>query len=675
MADTAAALVIQLSADFKDFKKQMQAATGVFDAEGRKIERRQTELKKKLEVGFGKFGTALSAAAVIGFGRSILNTADALSDASQQLGITTQQLQGLDYAARVSGASSEKLVQALSFLSDGLGEAQRGEGDLAKFMRENNVAMGTTVEVLYDVADRVKNATTQTEKMNIATTALGAKGGKSMVSFLNQGADGLRRLQAEAGKKGQIWDADTIAKLDSAKDSFATLEKALVNVAALPASAFINDLAGLLNAIGDGKVIEGLKKLGYIMPVVAGVGIGARFGGLAGAAAGGAAGLGASFGLHKLLDDPASAAGAATGGGGKRSGVPSAPADRAKAERDAAQALADAVNVSEMLARAGDEAKNADNAAAQSARDLVMAESAAWAARSQGSVDYAEVQKAVISETAKFDVEAIKDRQDADLRALDIRSQEERNRLAELNATLAQREEFEAAYLRQRVSLETQASTEIKAIYQRESADIAAIRTREIEVSDAFRSSLIDIGSAALHGFGSMKDAAASALDMIAQMILQMYVLEPLVEGLLGPKGTKGGGFLGGLMTSFFGFAEGGVMTPGGPRQLKRYAGGGTSSSAAIFGEAGPEAAVPLPDGRRIPVELRLPQMPGYSGAGGGVIVTQNFDLSGAVVTDELFSRVEEKARQQANIAVAHYDRAALPHRVRTLTGDPRRNY
>lgn len=674
MADTAAALVIQLSADFKDFKKQMQAATGVFDAEARKIERKQAQLKKTLETGFGKFGTVLSAAAVIGFGRSILNTADALSDASQQLGITTQQLQGLDYAARVSGASSEKLVQALSFLSDGLGEAQRGEGNLAKFMRENNVAMGTTVEVLYDVADRVKNATTQTEKMNIATTALGAKGGKSMVSFLNQGADGLRRLQAEAGKKGQIWDADTIAKLDSAKDSFATLEKALVNVAALPASAFINDLAGLLNAIGDGKVIEGLKKLGYIMPVVAGVGIGARFGGLAGAAAGGAAGLGASYGLHKLLDAPASAAGAATGGT-RRAGVPAPPADRAKAERDAAKALADAVNVSELLARAGEDAKQSTDAVKQSTRDLITTQSAGLLARSQGWVDHAAIQKDVINETAKLDVMAIEERKLSDLRALDVRAQEERNRLADLNATLSDREEFEAAYLRQRVNLEQQASLEIKTIHQRESDDLKLIRDREIEVSDAFRSSLIDIGSAALHGFGSMKDAAASALDMIAQMILQMYVLEPLVRDLFGEKGTKGGGFIGGLVSSLFGFADGGVMTPGGPRQLKRYAGGGTSGTAAIFGEAGPEAAVPLPDGRRIPVELRLPKMPTWGGSGGGVTVTQNFDLSGAVMTDELFNRVEEKARQQANIAVAHYDRAALPHRVRTLSGDPRRNY
>ena len=37
---------------------------------------------------------------------------------------------------------------------------------------------------------------------------------------------------------------------------------------------------------------------------------------------------------------------------------------------------------------------------------------------------------------------------------------------------------------------------------------------------------------------------------------------------------------------------------------FSRFAKGGISREAAIFGEAGPEAAVPLPDGRSIPVTL-----------------------------------------------------------------------
>jgi lambda family phage tail tape measure protein len=64
-------------------------------------------------------------------------------------------------------------------------------------------------------------------------------------------------------------------------------------------------------------------------------------------------------------------------------------------------------------------------------------------------------------------------------------------------------------------------------------------------------------------------------------------------------------------MSSFFGFADGGVMTAEGPLPLsvplRGYASGGIANSPqlAVFGEGSrPEAYVPLPDGRTIPVTM-----------------------------------------------------------------------
>lgn len=54
-------------------------------------------------------------------------------------------------------------------------------------------------------------------------------------------------------------------------------------------------------------------------------------------------------------------------------------------------------------------------------------------------------------------------------------------------------------------------------------------------------------------------------------------------------------------------FADGGVMTSNGPLPLKKYADGGIANSPqlALFGEgSSPEAFVPLPDGRSIPVSF-----------------------------------------------------------------------
>ena len=106
-------------------------------------------------------------------------------------------------------------------------------------------------------------------------------------------------------------------------------------------------------------------------------------------------------------------------------------------------------------------------------------------------------------------------------------------------------------------------------------------------------------------------------------------------------KGSGGGA---GLIGKLFGFADGGVMVPGqGPRALNRFAVGGVSRKAAIFGEAGPEAAVPLPDGRRIPVDLRLPNISAEAqkaspGGAGGVQVNISIPLhlSGTVSAEDL---------------------------------------
>ena len=93
-------------------------------------------------------------------------------------------------------------------------------------------------------------------------------------------------------------------------------------------------------------------------------------------------------------------------------------------------------------------------------------------------------------------------------------------------------------------------------------------------------------------------------------------------------------------------FATGGIMTPKGAVPLRRYARGGiaTAPQAAIYGEgATPEAFVPLPDGRRIPVALRqYPGIPGAPGTGG------SFEQTDAVV-----QRLVETARQESAVRAA----------------------
>ena len=105
-------------------------------------------------------------------------------------------------------------------------------------------------------------------------------------------------------------------------------------------------------------------------------------------------------------------------------------------------------------------------------------------------------------------------------------------------------------------------------------------------------------------------------------------------------------------MAGFFGFARGGVMTSAGPTALRSYASGGIANSPqlALFGEGSrPEAYVPLPDGRSIPVTM--------SGAGVGGDV---FNISVSLTDSGASSRGDDPGGRDLGRAIASAVRQEL---------------
>lgn len=148
---------------------------------------------------------------------------------------------------------------------------------------------------------------------------------------------------------------------------------------------------------------------------------------------------------------------------------------------------------------------------------------------------------------------------------------------------------------------------------------------------DAFTSAIFE-GKDAME---SLMDTAKYVAQDIFKTFMTLAALNPIKNMLFGTNyntlgGSAGiGGLLGGLFSGSggsgtstlgynpiagaFNFAKGGVMTEYGSLPLNRYASGGVANSPqmAMFGEGrGPEAYVPLPDGRSIPVNMK--------GGGGG---------------------------------------------------------
>lgn len=125
------------------------------------------------------------------------------------------------------------------------------------------------------------------------------------------------------------------------------------------------------------------------------------------------------------------------------------------------------------------------------------------------------------------------------------------------------------------------------------------------------------IGRDFVGGFIHDMKNGSSAADAFANAVSRLSdrIIDDLLDSIFKVNSASGSG---GIFGSLLGSLGGGLSGGGGLGTFAAaafgtptfYARGGIANTPSIFGEAGPEAAVPLPDGRRIPVDLR--------GQGGG---------------------------------------------------------
>jgi hypothetical protein len=170
------------------------------------------------------------------------------------------------------------------------------------------------------------------------------------------------------------------------------------------------------------------------------------------------------------------------------------------------------------------------------------------------------------------------------------------------------------------VQLRRDAQPEIVAGIQRENVELErakqnleAMKARQQELQDLYANIKGTLAQGVIGGIDAAIEAAMTgAKDLDDQ-------LKQIAAGVLKQIGSALIKFGLNSLLPGFGFANGGVMTNNGPAPLKRYSQGGIANrpQLALYGEGSkPEAYVPLPDGRRIPVALQGDKMRDAMGSG-----------------------------------------------------------
>jgi hypothetical protein len=187
-------------------------------------------------------GTLISAtgSAVGAFGLLIKNSidvADEISKASQKIGIGTEELSRLRYAADLAGVSFEGLQGGIGILSRNMFNAASGGKEMAANFARLGIevknadgSLRSSSDVLGDLAERFSKMPDGAQKTAEAMLVLG-RSGVQMIPLLNGGRDALTEAMEEADKFGIVIDEVTGQRAEAFNDSLAKLQGAVGNLA------------------------------------------------------------------------------------------------------------------------------------------------------------------------------------------------------------------------------------------------------------------------------------------------------------------------------------------------------------------------------------------------------------------------------------------------------------
>jgi hypothetical protein len=166
-------------------------------------------------------GIGMLASGIVQAGKDVLDFAGNLQDTSEALGVTAEQLQGLESAFLLGGAGAEDVKKSLGKLSQAIADAQQNVGPARDAFDKlgvsfSTIASGDTNAVLMEIANGVRNSSNPVQAYAAALDLLG-KSGIKMIPGLKGGADSIKELSDAASKLSDKQVADIAAigdKLD-----------------------------------------------------------------------------------------------------------------------------------------------------------------------------------------------------------------------------------------------------------------------------------------------------------------------------------------------------------------------------------------------------------------------------------------------------------------------------
>lgn len=200
-------------------------------------------------------GAAFLGSEALGAARRALDYAASIKTVSQEVGVTTRELQEYRFAASEAGVSQKDLDAGLKTLTKNIGEARAGTKAQAELFRDYGISVEDSVtkrtlsaaQIFPILAEVVSKVEDPLKRVRIAGKFLGEDLGGKFQELLSKGADGLNQLRKAAYDTGIVLSNDQIQNADKAA---AKLEQ-VKTVLSTRFAGIVADNANAVNLLAD----------------------------------------------------------------------------------------------------------------------------------------------------------------------------------------------------------------------------------------------------------------------------------------------------------------------------------------------------------------------------------------------------------------------------------------
>ena len=207
---------------------------------------------------------------------AIANTSreiDKLGKTAAKLGVGTEQLGALQYAAEQSGVSVNTLNMALQRSTRRIAEAAQGTGEATAALKELGLSAEALNQMspdkqLEDIADAMQLVGTQSDRVRLSMKLFDSEG-VALVNMLKGGSAALQAYASDAASLGILLTGDMVRGVEASNDSLNRFKKALsvvattINVVLAPYIKYAADWLTTLSkqVVGAGGVLSSFDNI------------------------------------------------------------------------------------------------------------------------------------------------------------------------------------------------------------------------------------------------------------------------------------------------------------------------------------------------------------------------------------------------------------------------------